>query len=153
MKTNLENKVIIPLLIAALISLLSTLGVRYIPLLSSMEYIQNVDSFIFYFTCIFLLSLLAWGGSKKTNIFNFTLLFDDVKNEKYQVFLADELRSSKNLKMKIYSFFNESITLSLKENKIIVSYLSHNKLTLSDIDFVINEVNYYLSKRYSPTHV
>jgi len=153
MKTNLENKVIIPLLIAALISLLSTLSIRYIPLLSNMEHIQTVDSFIFYFTVIVLLALLTWGGSKKTKKFNFSLSFDDVEDEKYKVFLADELRPSKNLKMRIYSFFNESITLSLKDNKIIVSYLSHNELNLSDIDFVIDEVNYYLDKRYSPTHV
>jgi hypothetical protein len=148
MKYNLSNKTVMPINIFLFLIFLLIFLIKQS---NSIENIKELTVALFYSLLIVPVLFLLWSANKKVSLFNIELKTKDINNIYYKHLLIAELSLSKNSKLKLYSFFKESLCVEINEGTLYIKYFSHHNINIKsvkDVNFIKKEFNDMLKNRY-----
>jgi hypothetical protein len=148
MKHNLSTKTVIPINIFLFLIFVLIFLIKQS---SSIENIKELQVALFASFLIVPILFLLWSANKKVSLFNIELKTEDINNIYYKHLLIEELSLSKNSKLKLYSFFKESLFVKLNEGTLEIKYFSHHNINIKsvqDVNFIKKEFNDMLKNRY-----
>lgn len=148
MKHNLSTKTVMPINIFLFLIFVLIFLIKQS---SSIENIKELQVALFASFLIAPILFLLWSANKKVSLFNIELKTEDINNIYYKHLLIEELSLSKNSKLKLYSFFKESLFVKLNEGTLDIKYFSHHNINIKsvqDVNFIKKEFNDMLKNRY-----